>query len=105
MVKLEKLLYEQTINSQLFGRARVIATPRKWNLAQQNPSRILYGAGLSKSIFGSLNRLFEPVRAMFVYRWIRDIVLQRGLAMEDLMIYSEFELRRDFFIENVWRQR
>lgn len=48
-------------------------------------------------------RSVEPLLSKLHWNWIRDIALQRGLAMEDFLLFQDRELRRCFFFEHNMR--
>lgn len=105
MVRFENLLYEKLVNIKLFNRARQFGPPRKWyNESREEGMQVMADKVLNKSVFGMIYRLFEPLLAKVTYQWTRDILLQRGLAHEDIMVFKERDLRRDYFFETVARQ-
>lgn len=105
MVRLEKLLYERVANVKALGRQRIFGAPRKWfneekNAECQTAAHILFDTGLKASIF----RLLEPIISYFFWKWPREILLNKGLAMEDIMVHQDRELRREMLFENIQRQ-
>jgi len=57
-----------------------------------------------KGIRATLFRFIEPVIAYFAWKWPRDIALQRGLSMEDFLLHTDREQRRDMLFETVNRE-
>jgi hypothetical protein len=105
MVRFEKLLWESLVNTKMFGRERVIAKPAKWFNASRNKenkvaAHYYFTQGLRATLFKSV----ENVLAWMFWKWPRDFALQRGLAMEDFIVHSERELRRDYMFEQIIRQ-
>lgn len=105
MVRLEKALYEKLVNTSVLGRARTIATPKKW--MQHNPEdyKAVQAAYMEDNSF--LHKVYDkilyPFYQRFWWQWQRDIALQRGLAMDDFYMYGEHRLRRSPLYENVFR--
>ena len=105
--RLEKSLYERLFNREIFGRARKMGTARKplyldydkWNQYACN------GFTKDKSFIG---KLLHPFMYWYTKHWIwryqRDIALQRGYVMDDFYIHAEHEMRRSSFLEHVWRE-
>ena len=105
MVRFENLIYEQLVNIKLLGRSRVLTTPHKWyNEPRYDSILAATHRVLNKGILAPIYRLLEPLLAKATYQWIRDIALQRGLAMEDFFLYKDRELRRCYLFETVQRQ-
>ena len=106
MVRFENLIYERLLNIKLLGRNRQLASPRKWfNEPRHDAVNAATERVFTKSaILAPLLRLLEPLIAKASYQWIRDIALQRGLAMEDFFVHKDRELRRCYFFETVQRQ-
>lgn len=105
MVRLEKVLYEQLVNTRTFKRERIISAPSKWYSEPRVPSLTLAAMRLyTQGITGQLFKLVEPFFARFVYNWTRDHALQRGLALEDVLVFQDRELRRDPLYEHIIRE-
>ena len=105
MVRFENLIYEQLLNIKLLGRARVFTSPHKWyNEPRHEAMKVAAHRVFVKSIFSSVFRMLEPIIAKGTYQWVRDIALQRGLAMEDFFLHKDRELRRCYFFETALRQ-
>jgi len=104
-MRFEKLIWESLVNTKTFGRERVIASPRKWFTASRNKenkvaAHYYFTHGIRASIFKSM----EGVFSWLFWKWPRDFALQRGLAMEDFLVHTERELRRDYLFEHIIRQ-
>jgi len=106
MVRLEKVLYERVLNNRTLGRARNITTPKKW--MNHNPTdynHVQAGWLHEHSIFAKvMEKLLYPFYRKFWWEWQRDLMLQRGWAMDDTYIHTEKDLRRSPFYEHVWRE-
>lgn len=50
-----------------------------------------------------MQKICYPFYKRFWWQWQRDIALQRGFTMDDFEVYSEKDLRRSPFMENIWR--
>ncbi|CAD8124157.1 unnamed protein product [Paramecium sonneborni] len=105
MVRLEKLIYEQLVNIRALKRERIIGSPRKWYSEPRTPAMTLSAVKLfTQGWTGFLYKFVEPLFARFFYRWMRNIGLERGLAMEDLLLFQDRELRRDPLFEHIQRE-
>ncbi|CAD8118402.1 unnamed protein product [Paramecium sonneborni] len=105
MVRLEKLIYEQLVNIRALKRERIIGSPRKWYSEPRTPAMTLSAVKLfTQGLSGQIYKLVEPLFARFFYRWMRNIGLERGLAMEDLLLFQDRELRRDPLFEHIQRE-
>lgn len=105
MVRFENLIYERLLNVKVLGRARVFATPKKWyNEPRHEAMKVTAQRFYVNSIFAGLFRMLEPIIAKGTYQWVRDIALQRGLALEDFFLHKDRELRRCYIFETVLRQ-
>jgi len=103
-VRLEKIWYERLFNSAMTGRQRVIRQPRLWDYDNLEKANRLEE---EKPVFTKetgWERIIEPFMAYFFYQWPRDIATQRGLSMEDFLLFNDRELRRDPLFENILRQ-
>jgi hypothetical protein len=104
-IRLEKILYEKLFNNSMLGRQRVIGAARHW---EYDPADKLWekaykeGPPLTKTT--GLWRTFEPIFAWAFYHWPRDICIKRGIAMEDVLLFHDRELRRDVLFEHINRQ-
>ncbi len=68
MVRLEKILYEQLVNTKQFKRERLIGRPSKWYTEARTPVIRQTAVRLCTEGFtGSLFRLVEPIIARFTY--------------------------------------
>ena len=105
MVRFEKIAYEQLLNNKTLGRARKITTPQKWfkhNIVDYR--QVQAGYQEENSLTSKLlSSIAYPFYKRFWWEWQRDHALQRGFTMDDFEVYSERELRRSPFMENVWR--
>lgn len=80
MVRLEKILYEQILNTKFLKRERVLASPSKWyNESRHEFTKIQSHNFLVKGWGSKIYRFLEPFTARLTYQWIRDITQQRGL--------------------------
>ncbi|CAD8125101.1 unnamed protein product [Paramecium sonneborni] len=105
MVRLEKLLYEQLLNIRALNRQRIIGSPRKWYSEPRTPALTLSAMKLfTQGVTGQIYKMVEPLFARFFYRWMRNIGLDRGLALEDLVLFQDRELRRDPLFEHIQRE-
>ncbi|CAK64456.1 unnamed protein product (macronuclear) [Paramecium tetraurelia] len=105
MVRLEKLVYEQLVNIRALKRERIIGSPRKWYSEPRTPAMTLQAVKLFTSGWtGLIYKFVEPLFARFLYRWMRNIGLDRGVAMEDLVLFQDRELRRDPLFEHIQRE-
>jgi hypothetical protein len=109
MVRFEKNLWEKVVNHSLFGRARVIGSPSKAYF--ENPYSYMRVADWHKehnSIMSLWYRATAPISDWwdrnFVYKFRRDLELERGYVPDDLELYEEIDLRRGLFLENVFRE-
>jgi len=85
-------------------RARVISAPSKWFIENRHEAfKVAAYKAYHTGITGAIFRLFEPILAKFTWRWSQDIAHQRGLAMEDFLLFQDRELRRCYFFETVAR--
>jgi hypothetical protein len=105
MVRFEKLIWERLVNVKALGRQREIASPKKWFTANRNTenkiaAHFYLGTGITNAAF----KVVEGALAWALWKWPRDIALQRGLAMEDFLLHSERELRREVLFETIIRQ-
>jgi hypothetical protein len=60
--------------------------------------------GFSSGVLAAVFRVIEPAFSYFTYQWQKDYLLQRGLAMEDIVVFQDRELRRDPFFEHIMRE-
>ncbi|CAK62649.1 unnamed protein product (macronuclear) [Paramecium tetraurelia] len=105
MVRLEKLVYEQLVNIRALKRERIIGSPRKWYSEPRTPAMTLQAVKLfTQGWTGLIYKFVEPLFARFLYRWMRNIGLDRGVAMEDLVLFQDRELRRDPLFEHIQRE-
>ncbi|CAK67090.1 unnamed protein product (macronuclear) [Paramecium tetraurelia] len=105
MVRLEKLVYEQLVNIRALNRQRIIGSPRKWYSEPRTPAMTLSAMKLfTQGWTGLIYKMVEPLFARFLYRWMRNIGLDRGLALEDLVLFQDRELRRDPLFEHIQRE-
>jgi len=105
MVRLEKLLYERILNIRALKRERIIGAPQKWYAESRSDSlKVAANKLFNEGITATILRWLEPFLAKYTYQFMRDIALQRGFAMEDLLLHTDRELRRDVFFEAVVRQ-
>jgi len=106
MVRLEKVLYEKLLNNKALGRARNITTPKKW--INHNPTEynaVQAGWLHDNSIVAKFwEKVLYPFYKKFWWEWQRDLALQRGYAMDDFYVYTEKDLRRSPFYEQMWRE-
>lgn len=109
MVRFEKNIYEKVINHSLFGRSRVMASPTKAYF--ENPYSYMRVANWHKehnSILSLWYKITAPIHdwydRIFVYKYRRDIELERGYVPDDNETYEETDLRRGLFLENVFRE-
>ena len=76
--RLEKVWYERLFNSALFGRQRVITTPKLWDYDNlQKITKLEEQRPVFEKQAGWI-RFFEPIISYFTFKWARDIQLQRG---------------------------
>jgi len=61
---------------------------------------MLFNEGLTGKIFSKIDKILS----YFTYNWAREVVLRRGLALEDVMLFECRELRRDPYFEHIARQ-
>lgn len=100
MVRFEKLLWEQVANTKVLGRERTFVTPSKWfNINRSDWYKATQHTVFNTGISGAIFRGLEPIFQKFIYRWKLDIAHQRGLALEDTMLFTDRELRRCYFFE------
>lgn len=104
MVRFERLLWERVVNIKAFGRDRTLGAPRKPHYVRRRDlngviAHQLFNTGITTALFNFM----EPLLAYILYKWPRDIGLQRGLAWEDLFLHHDRELRRCVFFEHVVR--
>ncbi|KAL4480456.1 hypothetical protein ABPG74_020972 [Tetrahymena malaccensis] len=105
MVRLEKILWEQLVNVKAFSRQRVIGAPSKWyNENRTEWFKVAQHNAFNTGFSGVILRALEPILAKFIYRWRLDIAHQRGLTLEDSLLFMDRELRRCYFFETVARQ-
>jgi len=105
MVRFEKLVWERLINVKALGRQRVIASPRKWFTANRNTeNKIAAHYYFNTGIVGAAFKAVEGALSWGIWKWSRDVALQRGLAMEDFLLHQDRELRRDYLFEHIIRQ-
>eukprot|EP01015_Nassula_variabilis_P027161 TRINITY_DN551_c0_g1_i5.p1 TRINITY_DN551_c0_g1~~TRINITY_DN551_c0_g1_i5.p1 ORF type:complete len:324 (+),score=83.20 TRINITY_DN551_c0_g1_i5:157-1128(+) len=105
MVRFEKIAWEKFINSKALKRERVIGSPQKWHREDKFDNMLVASYKMFEyGISGKVLRMVEPLFAYFGYNWIRDIGLQQGLAMEDYLLFTEREQRRDVLFEQIARQ-
>lgn len=105
MVRFEKLIWEQLVNTKMFGRERVIGTPKKWFTANRHrevkvAAHYYFTGGLRASAFKAV----EGAMSWLFWKWPRDIAVNKGLAMEDFFVHQERELRREYLFEHIIRQ-
>jgi len=98
-------LYEKLFNSALFSRQRIIGTARHWEYDPlQKLNQLDYEKAPVLRKEEGIWRTLEPLTSWMLYRWPRDIMLQRGLTFEDFYLFNDRELRRDPLFEHINRQ-
>ena len=106
MVRIEKALWEQLVNTKMFSRQRVVAAPRKWyNENRTEWFTVAQHNAFNTGISGIILRALDPLLAKFSYRWKLDIAHQRGLTLEDTLLFKDREIRRCYFFETIARQK
>lgn len=104
-MRFEKVIWESLVNTKMFGRERVIAQPVKWfNASRNKENKVAAHYYFTQGLRATLFKSFESVLSWLFWKWPRDFALQRGLAMEDFLVHSERELRRDYLFEHIIRQ-
>ena len=98
-MRLEKIAYEKIFNNKLLGRARNITKPSRIC----NDAEVLLTMGPT---FG-LSTLLAPLgRWLMKHEWkfFSQGCEQRGLALEDFVLFRSEELRRDPLYEHMFRE-
>jgi len=104
-MRIEKALYEQFVNIRQLNRARVIGTSSKWyNENRHDAYKVAAHKFCNEGLTSKVYRWLEPLLAKMTFRWMQDIAHQRGLAMEDFLLFQDRELRRCYFFETIMRQ-
>jgi hypothetical protein len=105
MVRFEKLLWENALNIKALGRERIIGAPVKWYRRNVFDDMVIASQKLfDNGIRSYFYRLIEPITAYFFWKWPRDIALQRGLSMEDFILHTDRDQRREVLFETVNRE-
>jgi hypothetical protein len=105
MVRFEKLIWEQLVNTRALGRERVISTPRKWfNSFRHEENKVAAHYWYTTGLTGVFFKAFERPLSWLFWQWPRDIALQRGLSLEDFFLHQDREMRRDVLFEHIIRQ-
>ena len=119
MVRLEKIAYEQIVNTAALGRSRVITTPQKWNSVNHmdhtrskpifyrriDPQRI-------QLLFGKINQTLHPILRQHRKKSRKRIRLTKRFGKylltlqtwEDTKLHHDNELRRNIMFEYIARQ-
>jgi hypothetical protein len=85
----------------MLGRARKIVAPSKWyNENRHDAMKVMANKSMNEGISGAFFRAVEPFVVKLTYKWWIDIAYQRGLALEDFLLFQDRQLRRDPYWEN-----
>jgi len=105
MVRFEKLPWEKFFNIKALGRERVFGAPTKWFKRNVYDDMVIAQHNIfDKGVSGFIFRFFEPLFAYYFYHWPKDIAHNKGLALEDYILHTDREQRRDMFFETVNRE-
>ncbi len=99
MVRLEKILYERVLNTQMLSRARKITQPRRLDYREEVFLRRFPRTGLLSFVTSPIMKWLSSVE----YKNWRRLCLQRGLSFDDTM-EDENDLRRDPAHEHFMRE-
>lgn len=93
-------MYEKVFNSKVLGRAREITRPSLSHVETNFLSAGLPDAGLLKYILGPVKNWFKRME----WWWLYDQTQNRGMTIEDTVLFRGWEIRRDTLFEHVFRE-
>jgi len=103
MVRLERILYEKAVNTNLLGRARKIAKPRSWFTEENkvNNNTVVWPL---QNLGSKLMEPFWERLASMEYNTIRSISKDQGVPLENFFALREEDWRRGVLAENMKRE-
>jgi hypothetical protein len=103
MVRLEKILWERAVNTNMFNRTRQIGLPRKFFRYSAFDQNIWLAKIRESSV---VHKVFGPIKKAwgeFVLKFHFDKYVKMGLSWEDKIVHTETDIRRDLFFEHIQR--
>jgi hypothetical protein len=103
MVRLERILYEKAVNTNLLGRARKIASPSTWHKEKilRNNTTVFWPGGI---LFQGIKNFFLERMVSMEYKSFYEFTKAQGVPMSDFLAMSEAGWRRDILAEQMKRE-
>jgi len=103
MMRLEKILYEKAINTNLLGRARTITKPKGWftSIDKYDNHTIVWPGSL---IANKITKPFYQALASLEYKTTRNMSKEQGIPLESYFALKEEDWRRGVLAEHMKRE-